>query len=60
MKVNTDKTNLLVVSSALSYDPVAEISDEQGSVVHSAKKMKILGFHMLDRPDVGAHVEALR
>ena len=60
MKVNADKTNLLVVSDALSYDPVAEIEDEEGNTVRSSKTMKILGFHMSSRPNVSAHVEALR
>ena len=60
MKVNTGKTGLLVVSDALSYNPVVEICDAGGARLRSGKSMKILGFHMSDRPGVGAHVEAIR
>ena len=60
MRVNAAKTNLLVVSDALSFNPRAKIIAEDGTVVTSGSKMKILGFHMSDRPSAGAHVEALR
>ena len=48
MKVNTAKINLLVVSDALSYNPVAKIEDELGRAISSANTIKILGFHMSD------------
>ena len=60
MKVNTDKTQLLVISDALTYDPAACIKDSQDNQISSSKGIKVLGFHMSDRPNVAAHVEALR
>ena len=54
MRVNTAKTNLLVVSDALTYDPVAEIYDRDGNRIESGVSMKVLGFHMDGRPSVAA------
>ena len=60
MKVNTAKTNLMVVSDSLGSEKTAFVVDGDGNELESTKKMKILGFHMSDRPTVAAHVEALR
>ena len=60
MKVNSSKTNLLLISDAQSFTPLAEIEDAEGTVIQSSPTMKILGFHMSSRPTVAAHVEALR
>ena len=60
MRVNTAKTQLLVVSDALSFEPRAHISDCNGKTITSGTTMKILGFHMNGRPTVAAHVKALR
>ena len=60
MKVNTAKTNLLVVSDAQTFTPLAEIEDSEGNTIRSTGTMKVLGFHMSDRPTVAAQVEALR
>ena len=60
MKVNTAKTNLMVVSDAQTFTPLAEIEDSEGNSIRSTGTMKVLGFHMSDRPTVAAHVEALR
>ena len=60
MKVNTAKTQLLVVSDALSFKPKAVIVDREGQEIHSGDSIKVLGFHMNGKPTVAAHVEALR
>ena len=59
MKVNTEKTQLMVVSDALSFNPEAVVWDQNDVEMRSGTKMKVLGFHM-DRPTVAAHVEAIR
>ena len=60
MKVNTTKTNLMVVSDSLSFNAGAFIEDSDGNLLSSGKAMKILGFHFSYRPNVAAHLEALR
>ena len=60
MKVNSDKTHLLVVSDALSFKPGAYIRDGDDREIESTDSMRILGFHFSSRPTVAAHVEALR
>ena len=58
MKVNTDKTKMLCVSDALSFLPGSYI-DAAGTRIASGGRedsMKLLGFHMSNRPGVGAHV----
>ena len=60
MKVNTSKTQLMVVSDALSFHPEATIADRNGQEMKSGPTMKVLGFHMSNRPTVAAHVEAIR
>ena len=60
MVVNTDKTNLLVVSDVLSYDPEAYIEDAEGNEITGGDSLKILGFTFSGRPTVSAHVDALR
>ena len=52
MKVNASKTNLLVVSDAQTFTPLAEIEDADGTVIRSSGAMKVLGFHLSDRPTV--------
>ena len=44
MKVNTTKTNLLVVSDAASFTPTAHIDDEDDLRIDSSGTMKVLGF----------------
>ena len=60
MKVNTAKTHLIVIYNAQSFTPEAMILGEDWTVVTPGSSMKILGFHMKQRPSMGAHVKALR
>ena len=58
MKVNTLKTNILCVTDALKFTPVAFI-DIDGEVLESKPnaQMKMLGFTVGDRPTVKPHVK---
>ena len=47
MKVNSTKTNMLLVSDKMSYTPEAYIEDEAGSRISSTNdSIRILGFHV--------------
>ena len=59
MKVNAAKTNLVAVSDALSFKAESYIEDVDGTVLRTGGGMKVLGFHLSDRPTVGSHIEAL-
>ena len=61
MKVNSLKTNLLTVSDAQSYRPVAFIEDKDGNELRSTPgaSLKVLGFTFRDRPTVRRHVESV-
>ena len=62
MRVNHAKTNVLVVSDALSYSPRVYFHDNEGNELtnNGGSSIKVLGFHISDRPGVSAQVEALR
>lgn len=57
MQVNAAKTNMLCISDSLNYRPVTFFRDEEGNTIDCVEKMKILGFHLSNRPGVGLHVE---
>ena len=60
MKVNTKKTNVLCVSDALKYQPVAYI--DAGDELLESKPgsvTKMLGFTLSDRPTVKPHVKTI-
>ena len=59
MQVNSAKTNLLCISDALSYRPMAFIEDENGERIDSCSDMKVLGFTFEDRPVVKLHVQSI-
>ena len=60
MKVNNNKTQMLLVSGARSYDPVAFIETGDGNVLESSReKIKILGFYLDGTPTVSAQVEEI-
>ena len=60
MVVNTNKTKLLVISDALSFNAEAFIEDADGNELTTGESLKILGFYFSGRPNVAAHVDALR
>ena len=63
MKVNHDKTKLIVVSDSLSYVPRAHFYDSTGDRLASIPgddSFKCLGFHISSKPSMWSHVEAMR
>ena len=58
MKVNLDKTGMLVVHDSMAYRPKAYILDQDGNRITSdSKTLKIVGFHFSERPDASLHVK---
>ena len=57
MVVNTQKTNMLCVSDALSYTPSTFFDGGDGEVICSGNDMKVLGFHFSNKPTVQLHVD---
>ena len=45
MKLNAQKTSLLCISAAKSYQPRTYIDLGEGDLVTSGKSLKLLGFH---------------
>ena len=59
MLVNSLKTQMLVVSDAVNYTPVAYITDRDGVRIESTQSMKVLGFNFSNKPTMHAHVNAV-
>ena len=59
MKVNSDKTKVLCISDAKTYEAAAYIEDENGTTIESVSELKILGLHFSGKPDMSAQVEAI-
>ena len=58
MKVNIEKTQMLVISGATSYEPCAFIEAQDGSVIESSRdRIKVLGFYLDGTPSVAAHID---
>lgn len=57
MKVNSTKTGLLCISDSRTYNAEAFLEDINGAIVESDVKMKILGLHFTNRPNVDAQVQ---
>ena len=60
MKVNTQKTNLLCVSDALSFKAAAHIYSTVGIRLESGDKLKLLGFNFGPHPTCQAHIDAIK
>ena len=60
MKVYSDKTSLLVISDSLASTSSAYIQDSDGVRLGSGDTLKMLGFHFDSKPNVSAHVAALK
>lgn len=60
MKANTNKTNLLCVSDALTYKAEAFFYAMDGTKLSSTNGLKLLGFHFGPRPNCQAHVDAVK
>ena len=59
MVVNTDKTQLLVVSDSPNHADQAYIKDVEGNELSTGSTMKVLGFYFSSEPTVSHHVEAI-
>ena len=55
VKVNATKTGLLCISDSRTYEAAAFIKDING--VESGVRMKVLGVHFTNRPNMSAQVE---
>ena len=67
MKLNPNKTSILCISAARTYNPRTYIrlgggnlSEGEGDVILSGKSMKLLGFHFSTAPTMEAHVMAIK
>ena len=60
MKVNTDKTNLLCVSDALSYRANAHIFSIEGQKLSTGSELKLLGFRFGPKPNCQPQVDAMK
>jgi hypothetical protein len=60
MKVNIAKTQMLLVSSATSYEPRVFIETSDGTVVESTReRIRILGFYLDGTPTMAAQVDEI-
>ena len=57
MVVNSQKTGLLCISEANSYEAKVKIEAEDGTVIESADMMKVLGFTFDSKGGVDAHIK---
>ena len=63
MMVNHSKTKVLVVSDAISYRPQAFFHDNNGNELSNTSgpgSIKVLGFHISEKPGVICQVKAIR
>ena len=63
MKINAEKTKIMVVSDAISYTPRAHFYDSDGDRLQNKAgddSFKCLGFHISSKPSMWTHVEAMR
>ena len=59
MRINTKKMQLLIISLTNACDTAASISPNQGEVIESVNRMKLVGFTFGRDPGAGAHVESI-
>ena len=60
MKVNSSKTAMMCINVATIYCASAHISTNEGERVQSGDSLKVLGFNLLSKSDVHAHVDSLK
>ena len=60
MKINTKKTQLLVIGSPNGYTHSASLRVGEDDEILSVDKLKLVGFTFGTRPGVADHVEAVR
>ena len=60
LKINSKKTQLLCVSSAVNCNQRSYLVTEEKEKIESQKTLKILGYHFGTKPNVDAQVENLK
>ena len=60
MKVNTLKTNCMLISDLKSYEPKSFFFDSGGARIEGTDTMKILGMVFSSSPDMSAHVANIK
>ena len=60
MKVNSAKTNALLISELKAYTPEAFFFDKNGEKISTKESMRVLGFHFSSRPDMSEQVGEIR
>ena len=60
MKVNSLKTNAMVIAELKSYIPRAYFLDTDGVRIDAKQSMKILGFHFSSDPNMNAQVASIK
>ena len=60
MKVNSSKTNALLISELKSYVPEAFFFDSAGQKIKTKEHLKVLGVHFSSTPDMQAQVKDIR
>ena len=59
MKINESKTGLICVSDALHYRPVVFFQATEDIKVECTPSIKILGYHISDKPGAAAQVQSV-
>ena len=60
MKINKKKTQLLIVSPSNGYLTSAVMGMDDGEKIESVREFKLVGFHFGSKPNVAAHVGAMK
>ena len=60
MRINTKKTQLLVIGPANGYDHTAALLTRHGDTVNSIDRLKLVGFTFGTKPGVGEHVLGIK
>ena len=59
MKVNSSKTRVLCISDSRTYEVAAFLEDGEGNLIESVDRLKVLGVHFSNKPNMAAQVEAI-
>ena len=56
MVVNADKTKLLCISDYINHTPLTFILDSDGTRIECCEELKLLGFHLSNKPTIALHL----
>ena len=60
MRVNSSKTQAMLVSEVKSYIPASFFYDSDGNKISNENYMKVLGFHLSSAPDMSSQVADIK